>query len=415
MKRPSAVVEKEFRDRVADLGGRVIEPKWLGLNKPHRVICKFGHGGTPTPSSVLAGRGICRACAGKDPKAAWQAFQRRVAELGGEVVEPEWLGCQTPHRVICKEGHAASPMPNTVQQGGGICATCAGNDTRATERAFRQRIAELGAQIIEPEWLGGKIPHRVICRQGHPCRPRPSDVLKGHGACLTCVGKDPAVTERAFREGIAKLGGRVLEPVWLGARKAHRIICPVGHETTAHPVTVARGGKICALCDDRAHRVPGRAWREFRERVTALGGQVIEPEWLGNFTGHRAICREGHECTPIPASVQQGQGICRYCAGQSWDIFYVVVNDAAQTVKFGVTSHDPKRRLQRHRRYGFTNVIRTMTGLPDAYDLEQGIRATLKLAGILPIRGREYFDLSALPVILDIADNWLAPPGEAAA
>jgi formylmethanofuran dehydrogenase subunit E len=406
MKRPSAVVEKEFRDRVTELGGRVIEPKWLGLNKPHRVVCKFGHEGTPTPSSVQSGRGICRTCAGKDPGAAWLAFRHRVAELGGQVIEPAWLGCQTPHRVICAAGHEASPMPNTVQQGRGICRTCAGNDTRATEQAFRKRMAELGAQITEPEWLGAKYPHRIICPQGHLAKPRPSDVLKGHGLCLTCAGKDPAVTEKAFREGIAKLGGRVVEPTWLGARKLHRIICGNGHEILAHPATLARGGEICSICTGRA---PGMAWQAFRDRVRELGGRVVEPEWLGNAVGHRVICKEGHECAPLPAGVQQGQGLCRICAGMFWDIFYVVANDAAGTVKFGVTSHDARPRLLHHRRSGFGRIIMTITDLADAYELEQSIIATLGLAAIKPVRGREYYDLSALPVILDIADNWAFP------
>ena len=32
--------------------------------------------------------------------------------------------------------------------------------------------------------------------------------------------------------------------------------------------------------------------------------------------------------------------------------------------------------------------------------------ATLALAGIQPIRGREYYDISALPVIMDVVDNY---------
>lgn len=97
-----------------------------------------------------------------------------------------------------------------------------------------------------------------------------------------------------------------------------------------------------------------------------------------------------------------------------WDIFYAVANDAAQTTKFGVTSHDARNRLQHHRRGGFGRIVITITDLPDAYELEQSIIATLKLAGIEPVRGREYFDLSALPVILDIADNWQRAGVEAA-
>ncbi len=221
-------------------------------------------------------------------------------------MESDWLGYRTPHRVICVNGHEAAPMPNTVQQGAGICKTCAGNDTRAAEATFRQRVAELGGRVTEPVWLGAKNPHRVVCVNGHQCCPRPHDVNKGHGLCPDLRrAMTPAVTERAFRDGIARLGGRVVEPTWLGARKLHRIVCGNGHEVTAHPATVARDGEVCPIC---ARRAPGMAWQAFRDRVEDLGGRVIEADWLGNSVPHRAICREGHECKPLPAGVQQGQG-----------------------------------------------------------------------------------------------------------
>jgi hypothetical protein len=105
-----------------------------------------------------------------------------------------------------------------------------------------------------------------------------------------------------------------------------------------------------------------------------------------------------------------GQGICRFCAGKSFDVFYVVASETAETVKFGISAH-PIRRLRDHRANGFDAVIRTFTSLPDAADLERAALSALKLAGIAPVRGREYFDLAALPVILDIADNWVLPDG----
>ncbi len=63
MKRPPAAVWQEFRDRVAELGGTVIEPEWLGTRKAHRVVCKFGHESTPSTASVLAGAQDMLGCA----------------------------------------------------------------------------------------------------------------------------------------------------------------------------------------------------------------------------------------------------------------------------------------------------------------------------------------------------------------
>ena len=80
---------------------------------------------------------------------------------------------------------------------------------------------------------------------------------------------------------------------------------------------------------------------------------------------------------------------------------------AKQAVKFGITSGDPGPRLSDHRRAGYKEVVRTLTGLPGRPGLEDDVRKTLTLAGIKPLRGREHYDISALPVILDVADNYL--------
>ncbi|MGW1135858.1 hypothetical protein [Streptomyces griseoluteus] len=44
-----------------------------------------------------------------------------------------------------------------------------------------------------------------------------------------------------------------------------------------------------------------------------------------------------------------------------------------------------------------------------ARPLERSVISALALAKIKPIRGREYFPASALPVILDIADHYPIP------
>jgi hypothetical protein len=61
-----------------------------------------------------------------------------------------------------------------------------------------------------------------------------------------------------------------------------------------------------------------------------------------------------------------------------------------------------------HRAEGYHTVVRLLTGLPAdvAPMMEDAVRATLRLARMEPIRGREYFDADALVVILDVVDNY---------
>jgi len=399
---------RAFCARVVELGGVVVEPLWLGVNRPHRVRCVAGHECSPRPGNVRSGQGICRICAGQDSAGAEARFRARVVELGGVVVEPSWLGNHRPHRVRCAAGHECSPRPtHLAQRNGGLCQLCAHNGppaAAAAEARFRARVVELGGVVAEPSWLGVDAPHRAVCPAGHECSPRPSSLDRGQGMCPRCGGRDTREAEARFRARVVELGGVVVEPSWLGASARHRVRCAAGHEHPVLPLSVNTGGGICKTC---AGVDPVEAWRRFRARVDELGGVVVEPSWLGAIVPHRVRCPEGHECTPTPHDVGQGYGMCRYCAHMFWDWFYVVTNPQLSRLKLGITSGDPGQRLARHRYRGYVDVVRSLA-VTDARELERACLRTLGLAGLRPLVGRrEYFDLTAaFPVVLDVVDNW---------
>ena len=345
----------------------------------------------------------------RDSLACWVKFQARIEELGGRVLESEWLGTANPHRVRCALGHESTPRPRNVLSGAGLCRTCAGNDPRVAEAAFRARIAELGGTILEPKWLGVGRPHRVLCAAGHSGTPRPSDVKQGDGICKTCAGTDSRAAEAAFRARVEELGGTVLEPVWLGSIKPHRIRCAAGHETKRPPNSIQQGQGLCRTCAGNDPKVSEAA---FRARVQALGGEVLEPVWLGALKPHRIRCSSGHETTPRPTALQQGSGLCRLCVGKTWDVFYVVADEINDTVKFGITSGDPRPRLGIHARDGFDSVVRLIKGLPSdlAPRLERAVLAALRDAREAPVRGREYFPARVLGLVLDVVDGWTSVP-----
>jgi hypothetical protein len=125
-RRPSrAETEMRYRARLAELRAVLLEPVYLGSNRPHRTLCQEGHECTTRPSDVLRGWSGCRACVGRDPKVAEAEFHARVQALGGVVLELIWKGVGAPHLVRCSEGHESTPRPSDVKAGGGICRTCA--------------------------------------------------------------------------------------------------------------------------------------------------------------------------------------------------------------------------------------------------------------------------------------------------
>ena len=340
---------------------------------------------------------------------AWAEFRRLVGEQAGTVLEQEWLGVNAPHRCLCAAGHECNPYPSNVRRGIGICRTCAGQNPAVAEAEFRRRVGEQGGTVLEPRWLGSGKPHRCLCAAGHECSPRPGGVQQGGGICRICVRQDPATAEAEFRRRVAEQGGTVLELEWLGKDTPHRCLCAVGHECRPRPGGVQGGKGICLTC---ARHDPATAWAEFRRSVAEEhGGTVLEPAWLGNDKPHRCLCAAGHECSPRPTSVQQGKGICRICAYKVWDVFYVLTSPGLYRVKFGITSNDERERFRVHHRDGFDtrNPLRLFTGFPAARDLEIAVKTTLELAGERPVKGIEYYDISTLALVLDVADNYQPP------
>ncbi|MEU1919326.1 hypothetical protein ABZ742_04035 [Streptomyces albogriseolus] len=96
-------------------------------------------------------------------------------------------------------------------------------------------------------------------------------------------------------------------------------------------------------------------------------------------------------------------------------MFYVVVDEISDIVKFGITSGDPRARLGIHARNGFDSVVRLLEGLPGdmAPRLERAVLAALRDAREAPVRGREYFPARVLGLVLDLVDGWTASPGSA--
>lgn len=340
-----------------------------------------------------------------DSIAAEAAFRKRLDELGATLLEPEWLGALRKHRVRCANGHDCLPCPHDVQRGNGICRTCSRCDPAAAEAAFRARLAELGAALLEPRWLGSDEPHRVRCAAGHECAPKPNKVVNcGRGICRTCSGRDPAAADAAFRATLSAFGATPLYDEWRGVRAPHHIRCQKGHDSFPMPAHVQQGKGICRVC---ARRDPATAEAEFRERLAKIAAVPLYGEWLGALLPHHVRCAAGHDCYPRPASISEGRGPCWTCKGQRWDVFYVVTSPLE--VKFGITSGDPAGRLREHARHGFTVVIRTIEALPGAtaFEAERAVKSALALAGERPTRGKEYFGISCLALILDVADSWL--------
>lgn len=214
-----------------------------------------------------------------------------------------------------------------------------------------------------------------------------------------------------FQAAVSALGGTVLEGAWKGNTQPHEVRCANGHVSRVRPGNVQQGRGICDACGHVAARdeASAAAQSRFKTAVESVGGRLLEGAWSGVDAPFPVVCAAGHETSVMPSNVLRGQGLCRLCRGKVWDAFYVVQNLATATVKFGITSGDPRDRLGDHAREGFTEVVRLRTGLPGtlAPDLERELKLLLRCADVQPAYGHEYFPDGILNMLLPTVDSYL--------
>lgn len=120
-----------------------------------------------------------------------------------------------------------------------------------------------------------------------------------------------------------------------------------------------RADRRAGICRTCAGRDPVVAEAAFRARLAQLGATLLEP-YKNALYSHQVRCAAGRLCTPRPNSV-----------------------------------------------HGYEEVLRLMIGLPGivAPEMESAARAALALAGVIPLQGREHYDISALASAGDLRSS----------
>ncbi|MEV6738727.1 hypothetical protein AB0N14_18050 [Streptomyces sp. NPDC051104] len=308
--------EAKFRAEVARQGGKVIGDY---VNSRTKVLCtcKDGHECYPTPTSTTRGVGICRRCAGQDPKAAEAKFRAAVEAQGGTVVG-EYVKATVPVLVTCAEGHECRPWPSYINSGGGICAICSGRARGLSEPQFRQRVAEL-AGTITGEYVNTHTPVLVRCEEGHENRVIPKHVVKGTGICRTCAGQDSKVADAAFRATVERHGGVVLGS-YVNAMTAVLVRCVERHETKVQPNNLVAGQGVCRICR-------GSTW-DVLYTVTDEGFEILK---FGVTSGNPHARLRNHRLDGLDTVVRLHEQLPDGIAKELEDTIKAALRDAGET------------------------------------------------------------------------------------
>lgn len=273
--------EEIFRNNIELLGAKMVGI-YINSSTKVKCICKNGHECNPTPSNVKKGAGICKKCAGLCPEDAAKNFKAKIEELGGKLIG-EYKRSDLGVLCICKNGHEFYAVPDNVKQRNNICKKCAKKCPIEAEKRFRERIAELGGEVIG-EYKTHKVPILCICKNGHENYLKPAQVIS-NGMCKKCSGQCTIQAGENFVKNIERLGGQVIGE-YKGANTPVKCICQNGHECYPYPTSIQQHPNWipCTLCLRKSEAVVLNLLSEFSETE-----REVRFEWCRNPKSDRIL------------------------------------------------------------------------------------------------------------------------------
>lgn len=291
---------------------------------------------------------------------ARQQFLELLADQGAALAPGAvWRGSSRPLEVACAQGHTSSRTPGTVRKTGRVCGVCPFPKTARAHQNFLVVLASYGASPAPgATWQGALRGYPIICAKGHQREPWPANVQQGSHPCAICANRDTNAVRIGYEELLIELGAKVADDaVWRGVHRPYSIICPVGHAVAPHPSAVKSTRAMCRICSGND---PQTAHENFLRRVAEQGARPAPgATWRGALQKYPLICAQGHQAAPLPASVQQGQGLCDECAAV-FDRVYLLEHPASGAIKVGVAGVDA--RVRRHLKRGY-QLVAQWTGL----------------------------------------------------
>jgi hypothetical protein len=256
-----------------------------------------------------------------------------IAEKKGWlVISDRYDRDNTKMKFKCSEGHERDITPGSFKSKNrkSGCLVCSGQCSIESERKFRENITLMGGIVIGI-YEGNKIPVHCICSNGHECLPTPNNIGSGRGMCLKCVDRCPIESEKNFRKSISLQGGEVIGK-YRNVHTAVECLCVKKHKCYPQPASIQQGRGMCLKC---VNHCPIECERRFIESITWMGGVVVGKYKYSNVPVD-CICVNNHECSPQPASIQQGHGMClkcvNHCPVQSEENFLKAIAEMKGTV-----------------------------------------------------------------------------------
>ena len=150
-----------------------------------------------------------------------------------------------------------------------------------------------------------------VCPEGHVCYPTLNTLKEGFGMCTDCRPNSLLSGEKKFRQRIKNLGGNQIGQ-YKGSHIKVKCVCKEGHICYPISDSMSQGRGMCLIC---ANQDPETSKNNFYYSIEKEFKGKVEGQYINSCTQVKCICSKGHECSPRPNDIQQGQGMCLICSG----------------------------------------------------------------------------------------------------
>ena len=218
---------------------------------------------------------------GRPPKNTLDDIVAKASVVGWNCLEPEYKSFNSPWTFSCKaKNHVFTRWPKDMLPNS-KCRQCEKDDLYVE---FKAIIESKGGQLIETEFLGNKVKHRITCKNGHDFLMTPGNLKFLDHWCDRCLNdslRDPNGLEKLHSFAKDHPGSKCLAEKYINIDTKYPFVCG-NHGPFNISLYSLKLGQWCRKCADEKNGLNSRKpekLKELEEFVKNKGGTLISTEW----------------------------------------------------------------------------------------------------------------------------------------
>ena len=246
-------------------------------------------------------------------------IQELVKKRGGRCLSPDYKNGRSKLLWECANGHQWEGTYRTIKRH--WCPECAIQKRKNSIEDMQKMAIDRGGKCLSNKYINNSTKLLWECAEGHQWEAKPNNIKFGRWCpyCNLCVkteritqvkGTMPKATVAEMHKIAKERGGECLSGEYINSKTKLSWKCINGHEWQMRPNDVKR--HWCPYCG----KVARKTIEDMRKLAENRGGKCLSETYLNIGVAILWECKEGHQWTATPRSIQSGKW-CPHCAGKA--------------------------------------------------------------------------------------------------